>query len=582
MLTTLVVASLALATQAPAPAAARSPQLDSLDAYIQAQLAMRKVPGLSLAIVDHGRVVYARGYGVTAPGGTEPVTTDTRFLAGSISKSVAATGALALVEAGTISLDGNVNQWLTSWKVPENAFTAAEPVTPRRILSHTAGLTVHGFGGYQVGTPVPTTLQILDGVPPANSPPIRVDTTPGAIWRYSGGGYTVMQLLMEDVTGAPFSDWMAAHVLSPLGMTRSSFRQPPPDDFLALTSAGQYAPGRPVPGRWHLYPEMAAAGLWTTASDLARFIIGVQESYTGTATPVLSQAMTRTMLTEVRGDYGLGVGLDSSSGALLFSHGGRDDGFDAYMGGYATTGQGIVLMINANDNSGMLRRILEQVARAYDWPGSAPPYALTPMAIPELRLASYGGRYEVANNQMLTLVPEGQTIVSLLDGLPDRVFLPTGPWQVTSDDRTRQFTFEHSARGILGFTRPVGGEPALAPKIGPLLRGMKPAPDPDPARTVRAESALRALAAGGAAVQESPALTASAKADFGRPQGVLSGFSGLTFLMAEDVAGRGIERHGSAVVTVLSYRLDGSTQGAYVLVYLAADGLVTDYDVVDN
>lgn len=581
MLIALALTTLALQAQAPTPAA--DPRLDSLDTYIRAQIAMRKVPGLSLAIVDQGRVVYARGYGVTAPGGTEPVTADTRFLAGSISKSVSAMGALSLVEAGTVTLDGNVNQWLTGWKVPGNTFTQAEPVTLRRILSHTAGLTVHGFAGYEVGTPVPTTVQILDGVAPANSRPIRVDTTPGAIWRYSGGGYTVMQLMMEDVTGRPFAAWMGDRVLAPLGMRRSSFRQPPPDDFQPLTAAGQYAPGRPVPGRWHLYPEMAAAGLWTTASDLARFIIGVQEAYAGAATPVLSRAMTRTMLTEVREGYGLGVGVDSSTGALFFSHGGRDDGFDAYMGGYAATGQGIVLMINANDNSGMMRRILEHVSRIYAWPGSEPPYPLAPMTIPAARLDSYGGRYEVANNQMLTLIPEASAIVSLVDGLPDRVFLPTAAWEVTSDDRTRQFTFEHDAAGrILGFSRPIGGSPVVAPKIGPLLRGLKPARDPDPARTARAEQALRALAAGGAAAKESPVLTAGAKEDFGRPQAPLAGFSGLAFLLAEDVSGRGIERHGSAVATVLSYQLQGSTWGAFVLVYLAADGLVTDYDVVDD
>lgn len=580
MLTTLALAALALQAQAPA---APTPQLDSLDDYVRAQIAMRKVPGLSLAIVDRGRVIYAKGYGVTAPGGADPVTTDTRFLAGSISKSVAAMGALSLVEGGPLTLDGNVNRWLTTWQVPASAFTQAEPVTLRRILSHTAGLTVHGFAGYEVGTPVPTTIQILDGVPPANSAPIRVDTTPGAIWRYSGGGYTVMQLMMEDVTGQPFAAWMGGHVLAPLGMSKSSFRQPPPDDFLPLTAAGQYGPGRPVPGRWHRYPEMAAAGLWTTASDLARFIVGVQGSYTGTATPVLSEPMTRTMLTEVREGYGLGVGVDSSTGKLFFSHGGRDDGFDAYMGGYATTGQGIVLMINANDNSGMMRRILERVALMYGWPGSEPPYSLAPVAIPAARLASYGGRYEVANNQMLTLVPEGTSVVSLMDGLPDRVFLPTATWEVTSDDRTRRFTFEHDAAGrILGFSRPIGGAPVTAPRIGPLLGGMTPAPDPDPARTARADSALRALAAGGAAAKESPVLAPGAKADFGRPQFLLDGFSGLTFLLAEDVAGRGIERHGGAVATVLSYRLDGSVRGAFVLVYLTADGLVTDYDVVDN
>ena len=577
MIPNILLSALLLATPAQSP--------DSLDAFIRAQMAMRKVPGLSLAIIDKGKVVYAKGYGVSAPGGKTPVTTETRFLAGSISKSVAAVGALKLVEAGTLSLDGNVNDKLTTWKVPDNGFTGTEKVTLRRILSHTAGLTVHGFGGYEVGTPVPTLTQILDGTPPANSPPVRVDTTPGAMWRYSGGGYTIMQLMMDDVTGQPFDQWMATNVIAPFGMTRSSFVQPPSAAFAPFTSAGQYAPGNPVPGRWHLYPEMAAAGLWTTATDLAQFVIAIQQSYAGTANPVISQAMTRQMLTNVQGDDGLGVFLDTSTGSLLFSHGGRDDGFDAYMGGYAETGQGVAIMINANDNSGMVRRIYEFVARQYNWPGSAPQFALDPVRVPAARVASYGGRYEAANNQMLTLVPQGGKLVSMTDGLPDRVFIPTGEWQVTSDDRSRRFTFQRDAAGnITGFaTTLLNGKDRTVPRIGPLLRDAKPARDPDPARTARADSALRALAVGGPALEQSPAIAAAAKADFGgRAQDVLKGFSSISYILAEDVAGRGIERHGGQVTTVLCYRLNDSKAGAFALVYLTSDGQVTDYDVVND
>jgi len=577
MIPNILLSALLLATPAQSP--------DSLDAFIRAQMAMRKVPGLSLAVIDKGKVVYAKGYGVSAPGGKTPVTTETRFLAGSISKSVAAVGALKLVEAGTLSLDGNVNDKLTTWKVPDNGFTGTEKVTLRRILSHTAGLTVHGFGGYEVGTPVPTLTQILDGTPPANSPAVRVDTTPGAMWRYSGGGYTIMQLMMDDVTGQPFDQWMATNVIAPFGMTRSSFAQPPSAAFAPFTAAGQYAPGNPVPGRWHLYPEMAAAGLWTTATDLAQFVIAIQQSYAGTANPVISQAMTRQMLTNVQGDDGLGVFLDTSTGTLLFSHGGRDDGFDAYMGGYAETGQGVAIMINANDNSGMVRRIYEFVARQYNWPGSAPQFALDPVRVPAARVASYGGRYEAANNQMLTLVPQGGKLVSMTDGLPDRVFIPTGEWQVTSDDRSRRFTFQRDAAGnITGFaTTLVNGKDRTVPRIGPLLRDAKPARDPDPARTARADSALRALAVGGPALEQSPAIAAAAKADFGgRAQDVLKGFSSISYILAEDVAGRGIERHGGQVTTVLCYRLNDSKAGAFALVYLTSDGQVTDYDVVND
>lgn len=576
MIPNILLSALLLATSA------RSP--DSLDAYIRAQMAMRKIPGLSLAIVDKGRIVYAKGYGVTAPGGKVPVSNETLFLAGSISKSVAAVGALKLVEAGTLSLDGNVNDKLTTWKVPDNGFTGTEKVTLRRILSHTAGLTVHGFGGYEVGTPVPTLTQILDGTPPANSPPVRVDTTPDARWRYSGGGYTVMQLMMDDVTGQPFDQWMATNVIEPFGMTRSSFAQPPSIAMAPATASGQYAPGTPVPGRWHLYPEMAAAGLWTTATDLGKFIIAIQQANAGTANPVISQSMTRQMLTNVKNDDGLGVFLDSSSGSLLFFHGGRDEGFDAYMGGYAEGGQGVAIMINANDNSGTMRRIYEAVAREYGWPGSTPEFTIAPVRVPSARLAAISGRYEVSNNQMVTLVPQGGKLVSMAGGLPDRVFVPTGEWQVTSEDLSRRFIFVRSESGqVTGFTSTVRGRELKAPRVSPLLKDVRPACDPEPARTERATVALRELAKGGTAVQQSTILTASARADFAQGgQEVLEGFSSITWLLSEDVSGRGIERHGGQVATVLCYRLNDSKHGAFVLVYLTADGQVTDYDVVDN
>lgn len=556
---------------------------DSLDAFIRAELSQRRVPGLSLAIIDQGKVVYAKGYGVTAPGGKTPVTPATLFLAGSISKSVAAAGALRLAEQGRIGLDANVNDYLTTWKVPDNQFTGTEKVTLRRILSHTAGLTVHGFGGYEVGSPIPSLVEILNGTPPANSPPVRVDTTPGSRWRYSGGGYTIMQLMMDDVTGTTFPGWMQEHVLAPAGMTSSTFEQKLPASMAALAAAGQYAPGKPVPGRWHAYPEMAAAGLWTTASDLAQFVITMQRAWAGTATPIISQQMTRLMLTNVMNDDGLGVFLQGAGDTLLFFHGGRDDGFDAYMGGFAQRGQGIVIMINANDNSGMMRRIYEFVARQYQWPGSEPAFAITPEKIPAARLASYSGYYEASNNNILTLAMRGGSLVSLADGLPDRTWVPTGQWQVTSRDRSRQFVFLHQASGeVTGFTRVINGKDVPAPLISPLLANAKPERDTDPAKTARADSAIRALAKGRAAVEASTVFTTGARSDFLAGAPGLETYDGMTYVRQEDVTGRGLERHGSPVALVRAYRLANPANGTFLLVYFTSDGLVTDYDFVSE
>ena len=175
---------------------------------VQKLMQMYRVPGLSVAVIDNFKIVWAKGYGVTEAGTMTSVTTDTLFQAGSVSKPVAAVGALHLAEQRKLSLDEDVNSRLVSWKVPENNFTKNEKVTLRRILSHSAGLTVHGFNGYDIDESIPTLLQILNGEPPANNQPIRVDSVPGTRWRYSGGGTLIAQQLMIDVTGRPFPQLM--------------------------------------------------------------------------------------------------------------------------------------------------------------------------------------------------------------------------------------------------------------------------------------------------------------------------------------------------------------------------------------
>ena len=258
-----------------------------------------KVPALSVAVIDNFEVVSAKAYGVVEPGSSKPVTTRTLFQAGSISKPVAAAGALYLVEHGQLSLDQDVNEKLRTWKVPENDFTKSEKVTLRRLMSHTAGLTVHGFPGYDVNDTLPTLVQIFNGEKPANTAPIRVDLVPGKQVRYSGGGVTIEQQLMMDVTGKPFPALMRQIVLDRIGMTDSSYEQPLPPARAAMTAGGARGDGSMVHGRWHIYPEMAAAGLWTTPTDLSKFAIEIALSKHGKSNRILSESMTRQMLTPV-------------------------------------------------------------------------------------------------------------------------------------------------------------------------------------------------------------------------------------------------------------------------------------------
>lgn len=325
-----------------------------------------KVPGLSVAVIDNFKIVWAKGYGVLEAGSSKPVTARTLFQAGSISKPVAATGALALVEQGKLALDEDVNLKLKTWKVPENEFTKTEKVTLRRLMSHSGGLTVHGFPGYDVGEPLPTLVQIFNGGKPANTPPIRVDIVPGATERYSGGGVTIEQQLMMDVSGKPFPALMRQLVLDRIGMADSSYEQPLPPARAAMTAAGTRIDGKTVHGRWHIYPEMAAAGLWTTPTDLSKFAIEIALSKQGKSNRVLSEKMTRQMLTPVIDEAGLGFFLEKDHPGQ-FGHGGADEGFQALLTMNADLGQGLAIMANSDNGIAVGEFVERAVAKEYGW-----------------------------------------------------------------------------------------------------------------------------------------------------------------------------------------------------------------------
>jgi CubicO group peptidase (beta-lactamase class C family) len=325
-----------------------------------------KVPGLSIAVVEGYKIVFAKGYGTIGTGSSAPVGTRTLFQAGSISKPVAACGALYLVEHGKLALDEDVNLKLKTWKLPENEFTKEQKVTLRRLISHTGGLTVHGFPGYDVDAPMPTLVQIFNGEKPANTAPIRVDILPGTQERYSGGGVTIEQQMMMDVTGKAFPELMRETVLEKIGMTDSGYEQPLPPARAAMTAIGTYADGKPVHGKWHIYPEMAAAGLWTTPTDLAKFAIEIANSRNGHSNRVLSQKMTEEMLTPVMDGAGLGFFMEKENPGQ-FGHGGADEGFQALLTMNWQTGNGLAIMADSDNGINAANYVLRRVADEFAW-----------------------------------------------------------------------------------------------------------------------------------------------------------------------------------------------------------------------
>lgn len=329
------------------------------------RMAALHVPGISIAVIHDGKIEWARGFGVARIGGA-PVSADTLFQAASISKPVTAMAALHLVEAGKLNLDADVNQYLKTWKVPANSFTEKTKVTLRELLTHTAGMTIHGFPGYASDAPLPTLVQVLNGEKPANTGAIVVDTQPGTNWRYSGGGFVVTQLLLQDVTGQPFPKLMHDLVLGPIGMARSTYEQPLPQGRMSEAAMPYRSNGQPVPGGPHVYPEMAPAGLWTTPSDLARYAMEVQKALAGKSNAVISAAMTREMLKPGMNKWGLGIETGGAPDHPYFTHSGANDGFQCDLVAY-DNGDGAVIMTNrqwrtANRGSSAHHRLRIQVA----------------------------------------------------------------------------------------------------------------------------------------------------------------------------------------------------------------------------
>lgn len=391
---------------------------------LAARMKHHRVPGLSVAVINDGRLEWARGYGVIEAGKSAPVTTATLFQAASISKPVAAMAALRLVERGKLGLDDDVNLKLKSWRVPEHEWARDEKVTLRRLVSHSAGLTVHGFRGYAAGEEVPTLVQALDGVKPANSAAIRVDIRPGSQWRYSGGGYNVMQQLLIDITGKPFPIIMREEVLDRIGMKLSTYEQPLPETRAAQAAIGHLANGEPMKGRWHTYPEMAAAGLWTTPSDLARFALELAQAYAGRSERVISKEMARQMLTEGVGGWGLGIGLGGRDGRASFSHGGSNNGYKCTMFVYRDGEQGAIIMTNGDRGSALANELMRAIAREYDWPDYRP-VERTVAEVDQKIYANYTGAYTDGRVRITVEVKGGKMyLTAVAAGLIGAELLP--------------------------------------------------------------------------------------------------------------------------------------------------------------
>ena len=427
------------------------------------RMAHYHVPGVAIAILKGGEVVHATGYGVREAGTQDAVDADTLFSVGSISKVATAAISLRLLSQGRIDLDRDVNTYLKSWRIPSAPDIGNPAVTMRMLMSHTAGLNVHGFRDYLPGEALPTLIETLNGKPPAKNDPVRLLREPGLLSDYSGGGVMVEQQLVEDVTGLPLETVARTLLFDPVGMRRSTFDNPLPATRGNIAKAHDEE-GRPtaLPRGWEAFPEQAASGLWTSANELGAFVGALIKSYQGNGN-FLPRAIATEMMTEVSpSPHGLGPRVEGAGTTRIFHHGGANNSYHAWIEGYLETGDGFVILTNGARGYELHKEIRNALSDALGH-GVNPP--LRSVALGTTASADYAGSYRIDPEVPMDVrgaladsfdydsfeveVVDGAVKVSLPGQSEPLSLLPVGPTQFVNPSGSRQFEVHRNAHGVV-------------------------------------------------------------------------------------------------------------------------------------
>jgi CubicO group peptidase (beta-lactamase class C family) len=422
-----------------------------------------KVPGVSLAVINDYQVEWAHAEGVLEAGRTDAVTPRALFQAGSLSKPVAALAALRLVEQGVLDLDVDIDTFLTSWKIPPN--NAWQPrVTLRQLLTHTSGLTVPLYPGYPRNDALPSLLQVLEGKKPARTPAVRVDLIPGTQYRYSSGGYLVLQQLLMDVTGQSFDDLMRELILDPLGMQDSTFEQPLSEGRWHLAATGHHNGGQQVQGRWFVYPEAAQGGFWTTATDLAQVVVELQRASAGRSSRILSTRMATEMLSpRVDGHVGLGIFLEGDATYPRFNHIGGNEGFSSRLTGLRDTGRGAVVMMNWHYGF-LVDEVFAAISKEYAWPGYLPEEPRrTTLEVDVLH--RYVGTYQLQPSVDVRVTRVGEALCLEVTGQSPMEFYAVSARRFRSNVVDAEIAFRSAAGGPIELMVTQAGRQVVAKRL---------------------------------------------------------------------------------------------------------------------
>ncbi len=341
--------------------------LNDIKYTLQERMGFYEVPAVSIAIIDNYEVIWAKGYGISSVNASDSISTSTMFQAASLSKPITSTMLIQLAEKGILDIDEPVNSQLKKWKIPNNQYTANIDITPRMILLHTSGLNIPGFPGYNASDSVPKIIDILNGQEPAKTERIIPTFIPNSKWSYSGGGYVVLQLLLEETTGKTFQQLMQSYILDPLDIENSTFEQPLPNNKYKFAAKGHLQDKAIVDGNWHIYPELAAAGLWTTPFDLASVIVDLQKSIKSDSGKLLRQESAINMLSKHWGDMGLGYLIRNENENTAFTFNGGNVGYRCDFFSFLNNGKGAVIMTNSDNGQNLINEIYRSIAKQYNW-----------------------------------------------------------------------------------------------------------------------------------------------------------------------------------------------------------------------